>query len=121
MQILVCNRGLLLVDIWCMLTAVVQRQQVSLWTAFVPYAAKYPNDLCIWSRPKSYTWKQVHDQAVQMAQYLLSKGVKPGDMVGVYLVNSADFLVIWFAMFCIGCAPALLNYNLKGEAFVITL
>ncbi|CAN9404520.1 unnamed protein product [Alternaria alternata] len=30
----------------------------------------------------------------------------------------ADFMVIWLGLFCIGCAPAHLNYNLKGEGLV---
>lgn len=76
------------------------------------------DELCIWSRTKTYTWQQVHDRAVQWAQFFLSKGAKPGDLVAIYLVNSADFMVIWLGLLCIGCAPALLNYNLKGEALV---
>jgi acyl-CoA synthetase (AMP-forming)/AMP-acid ligase II len=42
----------------------------------------------------------------------------PGDMVATYLMNSADFVVIWMGLFCIGCAPAHLNYNLKGDALI---
>ena len=48
----------------------------------------------------------------------MSQGVKPGDMVATYMMNSADFMVIWLGLFCIGCAPAHLNYNLKGEGLV---
>jgi acyl-CoA synthetase (AMP-forming)/AMP-acid ligase II len=39
-------------------------------------------------------------------------------MVATYLMNSADFLVIWMGLFCIGCAPAHINYNLKGDALI---
>jgi acyl-CoA synthetase (AMP-forming)/AMP-acid ligase II len=39
-------------------------------------------------------------------------------MVATYLMNSADFVVIWMGLFCIGCAPAHLNYNLKGDALI---
>jgi acyl-CoA synthetase (AMP-forming)/AMP-acid ligase II len=55
---------------------------------------------------------------VQWAIYFLSQGVQPGDMVATYLQNSADFLVIWLGLWCIGCAPAMLNYNLKGGALL---
>lgn len=79
---------------------------------------KHPDELCIWSRTGTYTWQQVHDRAAQWARFFLTKGVKPGDLVGVYLVNSVDFPVMWLGLLCIGCAPALLNYNLKGEALV---
>ncbi|RAR01943.1 acetyl-CoA synthetase-like protein [Stemphylium lycopersici] len=60
----------------------------------------------------------VHDRAVQWGHFFLAQGVKPGDMVATYLMNNADFMVIWLGLFCIGCAPAHLNYNLKGEGLV---
>jgi acyl-CoA synthetase (AMP-forming)/AMP-acid ligase II len=39
-------------------------------------------------------------------------------MVATYLQNSADFLTIWLGLWCIGCAPAMLNNNLKGASLV---
>jgi acyl-CoA synthetase (AMP-forming)/AMP-acid ligase II len=96
----------------------VKNKRLCLWYTFAPQAAKYGNNLCIWSRTKTYTWQQVHDRAVQWAHFFLAQGVKPGDMVATYLMNSADFMVIWLGLFCIGCAPAHLNYNLKGEGLV---
>ncbi|KAH9860053.1 hypothetical protein IAQ61_011837 [Plenodomus lingam] len=78
----------------------------------------FSNTLCIWSRGKTYTWQQVHDRAAQWAQFFLANGVKPGDMVATYMMNNADFMVIWLGLFAIGCAPAHLNYNLKGEGLI---
>ncbi|KAF2008770.1 acetyl-CoA synthetase-like protein [Aaosphaeria arxii CBS 175.79] len=95
-----------------------KRNLISPWYSFVGHVPKHPNEECIWSREKSYTWQETHDRAIQWAQFFLSKGVTPGDMVGTYLMNSADFLVIWLGLFCIGCAPAMLNYNLKGDALI---
>ncbi|CAO2649393.1 Nn.00g067780.m01.CDS01 [Neocucurbitaria sp. VM-36] len=96
----------------------VKNKRQSLWYSFTPHVPKYSGNLCIWSRERSYTWQQVHDQAVQWAQFFLANGVKPGDLVATYLMNSADFMVIWLGLFCIGCAPAHLNYNLKGESLI---
>jgi acyl-CoA synthetase (AMP-forming)/AMP-acid ligase II len=96
----------------------VKTKRQSLWYSFTPHVSKYPSTLCVWSRTKTYTWQEVHDRAVQWAHFFLAQGVKPGDMVGTYLMNSADFLVIWLGLFCIGCAPAHLNYNLKGDAML---
>jgi acyl-CoA synthetase (AMP-forming)/AMP-acid ligase II len=97
---------------------IVKNRRQCLWYCFAPHVPKYSNDLCIWSREKTYTWEQVHDRAVQWAHFFLANGVKPGDMVATYLMNSADFMVIWLGLFCIGCAPAHLNYNLKGEGLI---
>lgn len=48
----------------------------------------------------------------------MAEGVKPKDLVGVYLQNSPDFMFIWIALWSIGAAPALINYNLAGAALV---
>lgn len=55
---------------------------------------------------------------MQWAQFFLAMGVQPGDLVATYMMNNADFMVIWLGLFAIGCAPAHLNFNLKGEALV---
>ncbi|KZM21814.1 uncharacterized protein EKO05_0003137 [Ascochyta rabiei] len=96
----------------------VRTKRQCLWYSFTPHVPQYANELCIWSREKTYTWQEVHDKAVQWARFFLEQGVKPGDMVGTYLTNSADFVVIWLGLWCIGCAPAMLNYNLKGDAMI---
>lgn len=96
----------------------VNTKRQSLWYSFAPHVPKYANELCIWSRERTYTWLEVHDKAIQWAHFFLANGVKPGDMVATYLMNSADFMVIWLGLFCIGCAPAHLNYNLKGESLI---
>jgi acyl-CoA synthetase (AMP-forming)/AMP-acid ligase II len=96
----------------------VRTKRQCLWYSFTPHVPKYANDLCVWSREKTYTWQEVHDKAVQWAHFFLEQGVKPGDMVATYLTNSADFVVIWLGLWCIGCAPAMLNYNLRGDAMI---
>lgn len=99
-------------------TTPVRTKRQCLWYSFTPHVSRYPNDLCIWSRTKSYTWQEAHDRAVQWGNFFLAQGVQPGDMVATYLMNSADFIVIWLGLFSIGCAPAHLNYNLKGDALI---
>ena len=36
----------------------------------------------------------------------------------MYLMNSAEFLVVWMALVAIGCAPAFINYNLESKALM---
>lgn len=49
---------------------------------------------------------------------MLDRGVKPGDLVAMYLTNSAEFVMILFATLSIGAGPALINYNLEGKALL---
>lgn len=55
---------------------------------------------------------------MQYANWLLEQGIRPGELVGMYLTNSPEFMMIWFATLCIGAAPAFLNYNLEGKALL---
>lgn len=34
------------------------------------------------------------------------------------MLNSPEFLFLWYGMHCIGAAPAFLNYNLEGKALL---
>jgi len=55
---------------------------------------------------------------LRWAQWMLDEGIKPGDLVAMYLHNSAEFLIIFFATMTIGAGPALINYNLEGKALM---
>jgi acyl-CoA synthetase (AMP-forming)/AMP-acid ligase II len=54
----------------------------------------------------------------QYGQWFLQQGVKPGDLVGFYLMNSPDFMFAWLGLWSIGAAPAMINYNLAGKALL---
>jgi acyl-CoA synthetase (AMP-forming)/AMP-acid ligase II len=49
---------------------------------------------------------------------MLSHGVGKGELVGVYLTNSPEFLFAHLGTWAIGCAPAMINYHLAGEALI---
>ena len=78
----------------------------------------YQDELCLWSRDGIFTWKEMYDKVNQYGNFFLSKGVKPGQFVAIYLLNCPEFLFIWFGLFSIGCAPALINNNLASESLV---
>ena len=96
----------------------VKENKICKWYHFARAAAQYPTTTAIWSRERTYTFEEAHDQAARYAQWMLSEGIRPGELVAMYLTNSAEFLVIWMAMLSIGCAPAFLNYNLEGKALL---
>lgn len=52
------------------------------------------------------------------AQWFLSQGIKPKDLVGFYMQNSPDFIFAWMALWSIGAGPAMINYNLSGKALL---
>lgn len=58
----------------------------------------------------------MHTRACQYAAYFLDLGIRPGDLVAFYLQNSPEFIFAWLGLWAIGCAPALINFNLAGDA-----
>lgn len=85
---------------------------------FEDSANTYPDKVAIWSRERSYTYREVLEISSQVAHYFLSMGVKPGQLVAIYLINSPEFLIIWIGLMSIGCAPATINYNLTGDSLI---
>ena len=95
-----------------------EQNRQSLWYFFAEAVARYPSARAIWSRAGEYAWRETHDQACRYAQYFLSVGVRPGQLVAFYLQNSPEFMFAWLGLWAIGCAPAFINYNLNGEALL---
>ncbi|KAI9375820.1 hypothetical protein BJX61DRAFT_539408 [Aspergillus egyptiacus] len=88
------------------------------WLVFEEAAAKYPDMLAIWSREGTYTYRETRELALQYAHFFLSKGVKKGDLVALYLQNRPEFIFAWLGLWVLGCAPAAINYNLAGDALL---
>ena len=102
----------------CPSSPTVKQNRRSLWYFFADSVARYPSARAIWSRAGEYTWQETHDHACRYARYFLSVGVQPGQLVAFYLQNSPEFMFAWLGLWAIGCAPALINYNLAGEALL---
>lgn len=99
----------------------VKENKLSLWYIFEAQVFKGPEEECIWSRTGNYTRNEVYRQSCRYANWFLSRGVVPGQWVALYLQNCPEFMFIWLALWAIGCAPALINYNLKDESLLHAL
>jgi acyl-CoA synthetase (AMP-forming)/AMP-acid ligase II len=97
----------------------VKKDRVDLWYNFEDTVNKMPkNDQAIWSRSGCYTWRETYDQACRYGAFLQSHGVRPRDLVATILTNEPEIAFQWLGCWSIGCAPALLNHHLVGEALI---
>lgn len=67
-------------------------------------------------RKKNYyrreiTWKVFNEKANRFAHFLLSRGVKKGDKVGILLMNCIEWLPIYFGILKIGALAVPLNFR----------
>jgi len=92
--------------------------RTSMWYFLEQHAANLSNDEAIWTRTGSYTFKQLYERGNQYANWYLSQGIRRGDLVAFFMLNSADFVFAWVGLWAIGAAPAMINYHLTGKALV---
>ncbi|RMZ86657.1 hypothetical protein DV736_g6116, partial [Chaetothyriales sp. CBS 134916] len=92
--------------------------RLSIWYIIEDRCKEHWNERAIWTRERTYTFGELYEQSVRYATWMLDQGIKPGDLVAMYLINSAEFIMIWFASLSIGAAPAFINYNLEGESLL---
>ena len=99
----------------------VKAGRISPWLVFADTVTKYRSHTAIWTRQRTYTYAEVHDDAAQLAQWLLSQGIQPGELVSLYMTNTPEIMIAWLACLCIGCAPAFVNYNLEDRGLLHSL
>ncbi|KAI9794234.1 MAG: hypothetical protein M1816_006160 [Peltula sp. TS41687] len=73
----------------------------------------------LWYTGHEWTYKQTYDLVLKYGTWLKTEhGVQPKDIVAIDMLNSADFIFLWFAIWSIGAVPAFLNHNLAGDSLV---
>jgi len=84
-------------------------------------ARMYPDDVALIERVPvekkrtEITWKQFDEKANQFANVLLKKGIKRGDRVVHFMMNSIDWLVAYFGIIRTGACAVPLNFRFTGE------
>ncbi|KAF2499859.1 acetyl-CoA synthetase-like protein [Lophium mytilinum] len=93
--------------------------RISLWNFFEAQVKRLPSHAeCIWSRDGCYTWAETYAQCCRYAQFFLANELKPLELVAFYLTNRPEFMFGMMGSWAVGSAPALINYNLSGDALV---
>lgn len=61
------------------------------------------------------TFRQLDERATRLAHYLADRGVRPGDHIGLYLFNCAEFIEAMLAAFKIRAVPININYRYVAD------
>jgi acyl-CoA synthetase (AMP-forming)/AMP-acid ligase II len=84
-------------------------------------ARMYTNDVALVERvpgeKKRYelTWKEFDDKANQFANYLVKKGVKKGDKIVHFMMNSTEWLIAYFGIIRTGAWVVPLNFRFTAD------
>lgn len=64
---------------------------------------------------EEYTYRDMNLQSNRLANGLKKLGIKKGDGISLYQINTPEFLFVLFAAFKMGCYVVLVNTGLKGD------
>ncbi|MEM1318964.1 MAG: amino acid adenylation domain-containing protein [Bacteroidota bacterium] len=88
------------------------QQQASVLEGFEAQAEQHPEAIALRFDAQSTSYQQLNEQANQLAHYLTSQGVGPGDRVALYLSRRPELLMSIFAVLKTGASyvPIPTNY-----------
>ncbi|MBN1376418.1 MAG: AMP-binding protein [Dehalococcoidia bacterium] len=78
-------------------------------------AAAYPDNHAIHFKDKTFTYKQLKEMADKIAHALADLGVKRGDCVSTYLINSPQFVISDFGILKTGATHVPCSTLHKGD------
>ncbi|MBW2363994.1 MAG: long-chain-acyl-CoA synthetase [Deltaproteobacteria bacterium] len=79
-------------------------------------AVKFANNPAILYEDVRYTYKEFNQEINRYAHYFLSRGLKKGDTIVVFVENRPEYLIIVGAACKIGAITSLINTNQRSSA-----
>ncbi|KAK4560999.1 hypothetical protein LTR86_004954 [Recurvomyces mirabilis] len=68
---------------------------------------------------RSWTYRQFYDDVQRVGNWLIKDlGIQSGDRIAIDGSNSAEYLMLWFALEAVGACIAFINCNLTGDPLV---
>ncbi|MEI5995274.1 amino acid adenylation domain-containing protein [Candidatus Enterococcus mansonii] len=94
------------------------KEQVSLplfIDKFLDCSIRLNEQIAVYDKNKSISYRELNDNSDRMASYLVSRGVNPGDSVGVYLDRSIDLVTNILAIWKIGACYVPLDRKFPNK------
>ncbi|KAI6224327.1 hypothetical protein M3Y99_01409500 [Aphelenchoides fujianensis] len=82
-----------------------------------------PNKECVIEveTGRSFTFKELNELSNKYANYFRERGLQRGDVVALFMENSADFFALWLGLSKLGVVTAWINTHLKQELLAHSL
>jgi len=81
-------------------------------------ARQYPDNAAVKSPDGGLTYRELNERANRFARYLISKGVRKGDVVALCFENRPELLAAYCGCSKVGAVASLINTNQRGESLV---
>ena len=67
---------------------------------------------------RTITFRQLNERADRLASGLYNRGIRPGDKIGLYLMNGPEYLESFIASIKIGAVPFNVNYRYNAGELI---
>ena len=84
-------------------------------------ADKHPNNPALKWDDSSMTYKKLNEWANRYAHYFISRGLKKGDIVAVFLENRPELFMIYCAIAKIGAVSSMINTYKREQSLLYSL
>ncbi|XP_061077682.1 long-chain fatty acid transport protein 2-like [Conger conger] len=104
---------------WRMRHILNKRPLYTILDCFLEAAKKNPNKTFIVFEGKTFSYSEADKWSNKVGRSLWNHApVTEGDTVALFLGNEPSYLLIWLGLAKIGCAAALLNYNVRSKSLL---
>lgn len=91
----------------------------SILDCFLDAVRKHPHKPFIHFTGETHSYSDVDRESNKVARALQEvAGLKQGDVVALFLGNDPRFIWIWLGLAKLGCASALLNFNIRSKSLL---
>lgn len=103
-------------------TKTIRRKQNLNYAFAIEHAANlYPENTLIKFEDQNISYRQFNERANQIAHYLISVNIQPGDVVALFMENCPDFLCAMAAIAKAGGVAALINNSQREKILTHSL
>lgn len=94
---------------------------LSLPAVLLQTSARFPNHTAMVYQNISWSYTQLNELVSQMANFLIERGIQPGDRVGIQLPNSPQFVIAYYGILRAGAIAVPINPQFTGDdlAFLV--
>jgi fatty-acyl-CoA synthase len=85
------------------------------------WARDRPDNVSIVFEDKTYTYRDLEENARRYAHWARSLGLKHGDVVALLMENRPEYIFAWSGLIKLGVTVALINTNLRERALAHSL
>lgn len=116
--LLIAPRIPYLIKSYIKLLALNEENHKSWGTLLEKNAEKYPKRPALKWDEATMTYSELNERTNRFAHYFISKGLKKGEVVSVYLQNRPELFIIYSAIAKIGAVASTINTNQRGQSLL---